>query len=95
AAVPHQTPAELGPAVPVQAFYLPDDGARRRLPVWLRPLAMVPAAYMASPIDVLPDFIPFIGRLDDRFIASTAFWLIGSFAPESVLREHIQYLSAR
>jgi len=30
----------------------------RRLPVWLRPLAMVPAAYMASPIDVLPDFIP-------------------------------------
>lgn len=67
----------------------------RRLPVWLRPLAMVPAAYMASPIDVLPDFIPFIGRLDDRFVASTAFWLIGSFAPESVLREHIQFLSAR
>jgi len=64
----------------------------RRLPLWLRPLAMLPSAYTASPIDLLPDFIPFVGRLDDRFVSSTAFWLVGSFAPEPVVREHIHAL---
>jgi uncharacterized membrane protein YkvA (DUF1232 family) len=60
-----------------------------RVPVLVRPLLLLPAAYIASPIDVLPDFIPVIGKLDDKFVASTTYSLLARFVPPAVLREHI------
>ncbi len=37
-------------------------------------LALV-AAYLASPIDLIPDFIPFFGLVDDLVILAGAVWL--------------------
>ena len=36
-----------------------------RTPILLRVLAVIVAAYALSPIDLIPDFIPAIGYLDD------------------------------
>jgi uncharacterized membrane protein YkvA (DUF1232 family) len=61
----------------------------KRVPLWARGIAAVPALYVLSPIDILPDFVPFIGRLDDTIIFSLAFDLVARFTPEHVLREHL------
>jgi uncharacterized membrane protein YkvA (DUF1232 family) len=59
-----------------------------RMPVFIKPIVLIPAVYMASPIDILPDFIPIIGRLDDAFIFSTTYAIVSGFVPSHVLQEH-------
>ena len=61
-----------------------------RVPLFARPLALLPALYMMSPIDVLPDFIPVVGKLDDTLVVSTAYALLSRLVPESLLREHLE-----
>ena len=39
-----------------------------RTPVWIKILALITAAYALSPIDLIPDFIPVLGYLDDIII---------------------------
>jgi uncharacterized membrane protein YkvA (DUF1232 family) len=59
-----------------------------RMPFFIKPIVLLPALYMASPIDVLPDFIPVIGRLDDAFVFSTTYAVVSGFVPSHVLQEH-------
>ncbi|PKN76402.1 MAG: hypothetical protein CVU52_04920 [Deltaproteobacteria bacterium HGW-Deltaproteobacteria-10] len=44
-------------------------------------------AYAISPIDLIPDFIPVIGHLDDLLIVPLFIWLAVIFIPESVICE--------
>jgi uncharacterized membrane protein YkvA (DUF1232 family) len=44
--------------------------------------------YVVSPIDILPDSIPFIGRLDDVVLVMAAVDLLIEAAPEGVVEEH-------
>ena len=39
-----------------------------RVPWYAKGLALVVAAYAVSPIDLIPDFIPIIGYLDDLIL---------------------------
>ncbi len=64
-----------------------------RVPIYVRPLLLLPALYLASPIDVIPDFVPVVGKLDDAFVASTAYSLLVRFVPPAVLREHVDLAS--
>jgi uncharacterized membrane protein YkvA (DUF1232 family) len=34
-------------------------------PGWLKPAALALAAYLIWPVDLVPDFIPFVGVMDD------------------------------
>lgn len=45
-------------------------------------------AYVVSPIDLLPDSIPFIGRLDDVVLVTAAVELLIDASPEGVIEEH-------
>ena len=65
-----------------------------RVPLFLRPVALIPAAYMASPIDIVPDFLPLVGRIDDKLIFTTAYSVLGRFVPSSLLVEHIKAVTA-
>jgi uncharacterized membrane protein YkvA (DUF1232 family) len=61
-----------------------------RVPFWSRGLMLIPALYIASPIDLLPDFIPFLGRMDDGL----AFGLVNNLmvrfgVPATVLEEQL------
>ena len=43
--------------------------------------------YAVSPIDLIPDFIPVIGHLDDLLLVPLGLWLTSSMVPDSVLQE--------
>jgi uncharacterized membrane protein YkvA (DUF1232 family) len=50
---------------------------------------LVPAiAYLASPIDLIPDFIPVVGYLDDAVVLAWAMRQIVRAAGPVVVREH-------
>jgi uncharacterized membrane protein YkvA (DUF1232 family) len=45
--------------------------------VWWRRVALVACvAYLVSPIDLIPDFIPVLGWADDALVVLLALWLI-------------------
>jgi uncharacterized membrane protein YkvA (DUF1232 family) len=44
-------------------------------------------AYAISPIDLIPDFIPVIGHLDDILIVPLLIWIAVMFIPKSVIIE--------
>lgn len=54
-------------------------------PRWLRWFAIAIAAYALSPIDLIPDFIPILGYLDDLLIVPLGIIIIVRFLPPQVL----------
>ncbi|WP_349256945.1 YkvA family protein [Salinisphaera sp.] len=57
-----------------------------RTPVLVRVLAVVVAAYALSPIDLIPDFIPVIGYLDDLLLVPLGVALVLRLTPPAVLK---------
>lgn len=50
-------------------------------------LAGAVAAYALSPIDLIPDFIPVLGYLDDLLIVPAGIWLAKRSIPAPLMRE--------
>jgi uncharacterized membrane protein YkvA (DUF1232 family) len=70
----------------VHAIYL---AARDpRVPWYAKALAMAVAGYALSPIDLIPDFIPVLGYLDDLIIVPLGVWATISLIPADVLAEY-------
>lgn len=46
--------------------------------------------YLITPIDLIPDFIPFLGQVDDIFLIVTALKRLIARAGDSVVAEHWQ-----
>ena len=44
-------------------------------------------AYLLSPIDLIPDFIPVVGQLDDIVIVPAGFYLVWRMIPREVWRD--------
>ena len=59
-----------------------------RMPWYAKGLAVAIAAYALSPIDLIPDFIPVIGYLDDLVILPLGIWLVVSLIPGEVMVEY-------
>ena len=52
---------------------------------WLaKAIAAVAVAYALSPIDLIPDFIPVLGYLDDALLLPAMVWLAVKCLPEAV-----------
>ncbi len=56
-----------------------------RTPFHVRALAVVVAAYALSPIDLIPDFIPVIGYLDDLVLIPLGLALVVRLLPPEVI----------
>ena len=56
-----------------------------RVPLPAKLLAGAVAAYALSPIDLIPDFIPVIGYLDDLLIVPAGIWLALRLIPADVI----------
>jgi uncharacterized membrane protein YkvA (DUF1232 family) len=50
-----------------------------------RTLAAILTAYALSPIDLIPDFIPVLGYLDDLIIVPAGVWLLLRIVPDQIL----------
>ncbi len=56
-----------------------------RAPWYAKWLAVFIVAYALSPIDLIPDFIPIVGYLDDLILLPAAIWLALKLMPLEVL----------
>ena len=59
-----------------------------RVPWYAKFLAIAVAGYALSPIDLIPDFIPVLGYLDDLIIVPLGIWLVVSLIPEQIMDEY-------
>jgi uncharacterized membrane protein YkvA (DUF1232 family) len=70
----------------VHALYL---AARDpRVPWYAKAIAILVAGYALSPIDLIPDFIPVLGYLDDLIIVPLGIWLAVRLIPPAIMAEH-------
>jgi len=58
-----------------------------RTPWYAKLLAGAIVAYALSPIDLIPDFIPVLGLLDELLLLPAAIWLALRLVPAPVLEE--------
>jgi uncharacterized membrane protein YkvA (DUF1232 family) len=69
-----------------------------RVPWYAKALAMAVAAYALSPIDLIPDFVPVLGYLDDLVIVPLGILLVVALIPAALMaefRERAVALAAR
>lgn len=59
-----------------------------RVPPRTKAVTVMLAGYLVSPIDLIPDFLPGIGQIDDIVIAAFALDQILNRVPEEVVLEH-------
>ena len=62
-------------------------GRDRRVPWHAKAVAAAVAAYALSPIDVIPDFIPVLGYLDDLILVPLGIALAVRLIPPALLAE--------
>src|SRR2546423_15271651 len=58
-----------------------------RVPWYAKALALAVAAYALSPIDLIPDFIPVLGYLDDLIIVPLGILLVIKLIPTDLMAE--------
>ena len=68
------------------AVYLAVRDARTPLPARL--FGLLVAAYALSPIDLIPDFIPVLGLLDDALLIPLGVWIFEKMIPADQFAEH-------
>ncbi len=71
--------------VEVRALYL--AGRDPRTPWCAKLLAAAVVAYALSPVDLIPDFIPVLGHLDDLVIVPLGIWIVLKMVPPEVMAE--------
>ncbi len=58
------------------------------VPLGVRLFGLLIAGYALSPIDLIPDFIPVLGLLDDAILIPLGVWLFVKMVPEGIFAAH-------
>jgi uncharacterized membrane protein YkvA (DUF1232 family) len=66
-----------------------------RTPWYAKALILLIVAYALSPIDLIPDFVPVLGYLDDLVLVPGGIWLAIRLIPPEVLEEARATAAAR
>ncbi len=66
-----------------------------RVPWHAKTVSGLVAAYALSPIDLIPDFIPVLGLLDEVLILPAGIWLAVRLVPERLMVEFRQEATRR
>lgn len=67
--------------------------ADRRTSLWVKALPVLLVLYLANPIDLIPDFIPVLGYLDDVAVVLLVLALTMRFTPRSVVDDAMRRAS--
>jgi len=59
-----------------------------RVPWCIKILIILFLGYILSPIDLIPDFIPVLGYLDDFILVTVGIPLLHRMIPKEILKEH-------
>ena len=59
-----------------------------RVPWYAKLIGLIVTGYALSPIDLIPDFIPILGLLDDLVLIPAGIWLMLQLIPDDVFAEH-------
>ena len=59
----------------------------KRTPWYAKGLALLVTAYAFSPVDLIPDFIPVLGYLDDLILIPAGIALVIKLIPDEVMAE--------
>lgn len=59
-----------------------------RVPIAAKAVMAATLAYVASPIDLVPDFIPFVGHIDDMILIPIGVMLAVSLLPPGLRNEY-------
>ena len=70
----------------VHALYLASRDPR--VPWYAKARAVVVAGYALSPIDLIPDFVPILGYLDDVILVPLGVLLVVRLIPPELMAEH-------
>ncbi len=70
----------------VHALWL--AGRDPRVPWYAKAFALLIAAYALSPIDLIPDFVPILGYLDEVILLPPAILLAVKLVPPELMAEH-------
>ena len=66
----------------------------RRVPWWAKALLPALALYLVMPLDLIPDFIPVIGYLDDLVVLLLVATLLLRAVPRRVIEENVESLES-
>lgn len=58
-----------------------------QLPLRCKIFAGLLVAYALSPIDIIPDFIPVLGQVDDLLILPIGIWVLYKMVPPEIIEE--------
>ena len=64
------------------------------MPLSAKILAVLIVAYAFSPIDLIPDFIPVLGMLDDAILLPLAVWLFRKAVPDAIFERNLRVAEA-
>ena len=67
----------------------------RRVPVLPKALLVLTLVYVVSPLDLIPDFVPVIGEMDDVVVVLSGLWLFVRLCPPEVVRETVHQIATR
>ena len=59
-----------------------------RVPLRAKIVLGIASLWFASPIDLIPDFVPIVGQLDDALVAALALRFLLRTTDEAVIRRH-------
>jgi uncharacterized membrane protein YkvA (DUF1232 family) len=59
-----------------------------RIPTWVRAGLAGVAAYLVLPFDVVPDWVPVLGQMDDLLVVTIGVRTLLRRVPEEILEEH-------
>ena len=63
-----------------------------RIPMLIRVIPVLLILYLSMPLDILPDFIPVVGQIDDLLVVAVGAGLMLRLTPVTVLEQHISSL---
>ena len=66
-----------------------------RVSVLAKALLVATVAYVVWPLDIIPDFLPVIGEMDDLGIVIAGLWLFIRLCPPEVVLERVREISTR
>jgi uncharacterized membrane protein YkvA (DUF1232 family) len=67
----------------------------QRVSMLPKALLVLTLAYFVWPVDVIPDFIPVLGELDDMGIVLLGLWTFVRLCPPEVVRQRVDEIASK